>query len=145
MLVEDFNVEDSETCLPNFFFKINAKNIVSNYTCYKSVENPSCIDLVIMNCPLSFQNTMTITCLFDFHKMVITVVKTTSAKLFPNKVIHRDYKNFNRDKFKGELMGKVNENSHLVGEYDFLGGDTCSIYNSKKGNHEMKRVRYEIL
>ena len=39
MIVGDFNVQDSETCLSNFLFEISAKNIISNYTCYKSVEN----------------------------------------------------------------------------------------------------------
>ena len=56
MLVGDFNAEDSETCLSNFLFEINAENIITNYTCYKSVEKASCIDLVITNSPLTFQN-----------------------------------------------------------------------------------------
>ena len=121
MLVEDFNAEDSETYLSNFLLEINAKNIVNNYTCHKSVENPSCIDFVIKNIPLSFQNTVTITTgLSDFYKMVITVLRTAFAKLIPKKVIYRDYKNFNRDKFKSKLEGKINENSNQIGAYDFF-------------------------
>ena len=90
MFVGNFNAEDSETCLSNFLFEINAKNIVNNYTFYKSVENPSCIDLVITNNPLSFQNTITITTdPFDFHKMVITVLKTALAKFIPKNVPSR--------------------------------------------------------
>ena len=54
MLIGNFNAEDSETCLSNFFFETSAKNIVSHYKCYKSVENPNCIILVITNSPLSF-------------------------------------------------------------------------------------------
>ena len=46
MLVGDFNAEDLKTCLLNFLFEINAKNIV-NYSYYKSVANPSFIGLVI--------------------------------------------------------------------------------------------------
>ena len=84
ILVGDFNAEDSETCLSNFLFEINAKNVVKNCICWKNVENPSCIDFVT---PAS---------LFDFHKMVITVLKTAFAKLVPRKVMYRDYKNFNR-------------------------------------------------
>ena len=87
-LVRDFNAENSETCLSNFLSEINAKNIVSNYTCYKSVENPSYIDLVITSSLLNFQNTLTITTgLSDIHKMAITVPKTEFAKLVPKKVI----------------------------------------------------------
>ena len=52
--------------------------------------------------------------------MVITVPKTAFAKLIPKRVIYRDYKNFNRDKFKRELEGKINKNSNLIGEYDYF-------------------------
>ena len=72
MLVGDLNAEDSGTCLSNFLFKINAKNIVNSFTFCKSVKNPSCIDFVITNSLLSFQNTVTTTTgLSDFHKMVL--------------------------------------------------------------------------
>ena len=55
---------------------MNAKNIVKEATCYKSLSNASCIDLVITNSASSFQNTKEIsTGLSDFHKMVITVLK----------------------------------------------------------------------
>ena len=100
------------------FLKINAKNIVNNSTCYKSVQNPSSIDLVI-TITLSFQNTVNITVgLSYFHKMVITVLKTVFAKLFPKEFLYRVLKRITRDKFKRELEGKLNENSNLIGEYD---------------------------
>ena len=90
MLVRDFNAEDSEICLSNFLFEINTKNIVNNYTRYKSVENPSFINLVITNSPLSYQNTITISAdLSDFYKMVITVLKTEFAKL--KRVLKESY------------------------------------------------------
>ena len=69
--------------------------------------------MIVTNSLLSFQNTVTITTgLSDFQKMVITVLKTAFSKLVAQKVIHRDYKNFNRDNFKRELEGKINENSN---------------------------------
>ena len=116
MLVWDFNAE-AETCLSNFLSEINAKSIINNYTCYKSVENHSCIDLVITNSPLDFQNMVTITTgLSDFLKMLIIVLKRGFAKLVLKKIMHRDYKNFNRDEFKRELEGKINPNSNLIGD-----------------------------
>ena len=84
------------------------------------------------------------------------------AKLIPKRVIYRDYKNFNRDKFKRELEGKINKNSNLIGEYDYfektfllvlnkyapikakllkLSHVTYNDQNSKKGNHETSRAR----
>ena len=86
VLIGDFSAEVSEASLSNLLFEIDAKNIVNNYACYTSVENPSCIYVFITNSTLNFQNTVTITTgLFDFNKMVITVLKTAFAKLFLTK------------------------------------------------------------
>ena len=78
MLLGDFNAEDSEPCPSQFLFEMNAKNVVKEPTCYKSLSNQSCIDLVITNSSSSFRNIKAIsTGLSDFHKMVITVLKQT--------------------------------------------------------------------
>ena len=51
--------------------------LVNEPTCYKNVNNPSCIDLILTNRSKSFQNTTAIeTGLSDFHKMTITIMKT---------------------------------------------------------------------
>ena len=45
------------------------------------------MDLILTNCPHSFQNSCVIeTGLSDFHKMVVTVMKTTYRKLEPRIV-----------------------------------------------------------
>ena len=76
MLVGDINAEESELSLSQLFDEYNAKNIVKENTCFKNTLNSSCIGLFITNIPLSFQNTITISNgLWDFHKMVITVMK----------------------------------------------------------------------
>ena len=76
LLIGDFNAEESEPCLSQFLFEMNAKKIVQEPTCYLSLSNPSCIDLVNTNSSSSFQNTKTIsTGLSDFHKMVVTTFK----------------------------------------------------------------------
>ena len=83
MMIGDFNAEESEPCLLQFLLEMNAKNIVKEPTCYKSLSNPSCIDLVITNSSSSFQNIKTIsTGLLDFHKMVMTF-KINFSKIFP--------------------------------------------------------------
>ena len=54
----------------------NLKNIIREKSCFKNPNYPSCIDLIITNRPKSFQNSMVIeTCLSDFHKMYITLMK----------------------------------------------------------------------
>ena len=47
VLLGDFNMHENETILSEFLNAYNAKNIVKNKTCIKSVENPSCVDLII--------------------------------------------------------------------------------------------------
>ena len=68
----------------------HAKNLVKEPTCSKSTDNPSCIDLFITNSYRSFQKTTTITTgLSDFHKMTLTVLKTTFPKSIPKVICYR--------------------------------------------------------
>ena len=96
VLIGDFNAEEAEPRLSQFLLEMNAKNIVKEPTCHKSLSNPSYIDLVITNSPSSFQNTKAIsTRLSDFHKMVITV-KQFFQRSSPNELVYRDYINFDK-------------------------------------------------
>ena len=106
----DFNAEESEPCLLQFLFEMNAKNIVKEPICYKSLSNPSYIDLVIANSSSSFQNTKAIsTGLSVFHKMAINVLKQTFQRSSPKEHVYRDYKNFDRLTFKKGLEEKLNQ------------------------------------
>ena len=89
-------------------FKYDGKKIVSEKTCFKSKDNPSCIDLFITNSPNSFQNTSAITTgLSDFQKMVITVLKVTFTKSKPKVITYRDFQLFNEEKFKTDLKNSL--------------------------------------
>ena len=60
--------------------------------CFKSVEKPRCIDLILTNNAKAFQSTTTaFTGLSDFHKLVSAVLKTSSTKSKPQKITYRDY------------------------------------------------------
>ena len=53
--------------------KKSVVNIIHDNTCYKSMSNPSCIGLIIINSLNGFQNTSTLcTWLSDFHKLLVT-------------------------------------------------------------------------
>ena len=81
ILTGDFNAEDKEPILNDFLYQYHAKNIVKDKTCFKSIENPSCIDLIKTNSRNSFQNITVISAgLSDFHKMALTVLKTKFEK-----------------------------------------------------------------
>ena len=84
----------------NFCEIFYLKNLVKENTCFKSQENPTCIDLILANRCRSFQNTHAIeTGLSDFHKMTLTVLKTSFKKKLPKIVSYRDYKNLWNDNF----------------------------------------------
>ena len=111
LIAGDFNIDTEEEVLEEFLFEQNFKNLVKQPTCYKNVENPSCIDLFLTNSSLSFQHTTTVeTGLSDFHKMAITVMKTTFPKAQPKTIYYRDYKNFDLSKFRSELRQELKKN-----------------------------------
>ena len=87
----------------------SAKNIVKEETCFKSIENPSCIDLLLTNKPNLFFNTSTInTGLSDCHKMVVAVLRKTFQRAQPKVFSYRDYKNFDNELFKSSLQNALN-------------------------------------
>ena len=95
LLIGDFNTETSEPRIDSFTYEHDLQNLVKEKPCFKSVENPSCLDLILRNNAMAFQNTITVfTGLSDFHKLVLTILKTSITKSKPQKIIYRDYKNF---------------------------------------------------
>ena len=51
----------SEKCLSSFLFEYGFKNLIKEKTCSKNPNNPSSIDLFLINAANSFQNTVAIT------------------------------------------------------------------------------------
>ena len=95
----------------------NLKNLVKEPTCFKNVENPSCIDLILTNKPLYFQSTKVIESgVSDCHKFTITILKSNLVKQEPKIFNYRNYKKFNNKGFRNDLLSEI----------------------SKKGFHELK-------
>ena len=49
ILLGDFNCTESDPQMENFLYTYNLKNLVKKTTCYKNVNNPSTIDLILTN------------------------------------------------------------------------------------------------
>ena len=95
LIIVDFNTETSGPPIDSFVYEHELHNLVKEKTCFKSVFNPSCIDLILTNNAMAFQNTTAVfTGLSDFHKLVLTALKTSITKSKPQKITYRDYKNF---------------------------------------------------
>ena len=85
--------------------------MINNPTCYKNPDRPSCINLILTNCPRSFKNSCVIeTGLSEFHKLVVTVMKTTYRKLEPRIVYYRDFKYIFNNSFKESLQKAISQN-----------------------------------
>ena len=90
--------------IAEFLNLYNLINLVKQNTCFENPDKPTCIDLILTNCPRNFQNTDTFeTRLSDIHKLTFTVLKQHFPKQKPKVVIHRQYKNFRNDYFRIEL------------------------------------------
>ena len=85
--------------------------MINKPTCYKNPHRPSCIDLILTNCPYSFQHSSVIeTGLSDFHKMVVTVMTTTYRKLEPKKVHYCVFKYFCNNSFTESSQKAILQN-----------------------------------
>ena len=108
---------------------MNARNNVEAPTCFKSLRNPSCIDIVITNSPSNFQNTKAIpTGLSDFHKMVISALKHTFHRSALKELVYRDDRNFDRVILKRELEDKLNQQINEYKHFTQIFLETLNIH-----------------
>ena len=93
LFVRDFNAQIGETCLDTFLYQHELKNVNKEPTYYKNSESPSCIDFILTNNRRSFFKTNTLfTGSSDFHKLVLSVFKTTFCKLNLKEITYRNFK-----------------------------------------------------
>ena len=79
--------------------------------------NSSCVDLTIKNKSRSFQNSCTFeTGVSDFHKMTITVLKSSLAKQKPRVLNYRNYKSFNNTLFR--VLNKLRNSNLQISDKD---------------------------
>ena len=82
IVLADLNTEVSNSFMEQFCASCNLKSLIKEPTCFKSVDNPSCIDLILANHPKCFQNSCVFeTGISDFHKLPFTVLKTYFQKV----------------------------------------------------------------
>ena len=108
VILGDFNCEMTEPVMKTFNDSYNLKSLVKEATCFKNVNKPSCIDLILTNKPLCFQHINIIeTGLSDFHKLTLTILRS-KFQMQPPKILHyRCYRGFNKALFQNDLMHAV--------------------------------------
>ena len=108
ILAGDFNAEEGERELDDFMDTYGLKSLVKEKTCFKSLTNPTSIDLFLTNCNRSFQHTHAVsTGVSDFHKMIVTVLKTKFEKAKPREIQYRCYRNFDKYAFRNHLRSNL--------------------------------------
>ena len=96
----DFNMQEGDPCLDEFLAEFHAKNLVKEPTCFKNPDNPSSVDLFVTNFSRNFMKTTAVsTGLSDFHKMTVTVMRTTFPKAEPLVVRYRDLSKYSATEF----------------------------------------------
>ena len=104
----DFNAETSDPIISEFCATHNLKNLVKEPTSFKSLKNPTCIDLILTNRPKCFQNSNVFeTGLSDFHKLTFTVLKAYFQKQKPKVIKYRNYKKVDNNLFRNNLLNKL--------------------------------------
>ena len=84
LFLGEFNAGMEDSSIKIFFSNYNSNSMINKVACYKNPDRPTCIDLILINCPGSFLNSCVIeTGLSDFHKMIVTVMKTSYRKIAP--------------------------------------------------------------
>ena len=82
--------EETETVLSEFLNSHDAKSMVKVKTCVKSINNPTCVDLLISNKEVLQICYNYDTVLSYFHKMVLVVLKKKFEKPKPKVISYRD-------------------------------------------------------
>ena len=118
LIAGDLNLQEGrDPLLDDFLDEFHAKNLVKEPTCDKNASNLSTVDLFITNTPRSFMKTAAVWAdLSDFHKMIITVMKTTFPKAKPTIKKYRDYSKYDSEAFSIDLDTRMKNQS--VVNYD---------------------------
>ena len=105
LIIGDLNSEMSEPSIKEFCQTCNLESIVNKPTCFRNPKNSSCIDLVLTNKQERFLKAKTVEAgLSDFHKMVVSIFKTSFKKQKPKIATCRDYKSLDNERFRESLI-----------------------------------------
>ena len=102
-----------------FLEDYDLSNLVHFPTCFKNVENPREIDLILTNKVSNFQNTIGVsTGLSDFHKMVLTTMKSKFPKMPPKVITYRDMRRIDKEVFRNDLVQELNTSSTTYNDFE---------------------------
>ena len=120
LMMGDFNVHVKEVSLHLFCKKYKSKSMIRDPTFYKNIDNPSCIDLLLINSAKSFESNCTIETGFSgFYKHVVTVLNEMHERMPIKAVQYKDYKKSDYVIFNNNQFQIFSENFNFS-ELDFV-------------------------
>ena len=119
ILFGDFNCEMNVDVMSDFCSIYNLKNLIKMPTCFKNPSKPSCIDLILTNRPNCFQHSCVIESgLSDFHKLTVSVLKSSYRKRPPKVIRYRDYSNYSCINFRNHILSFLDSIDVFYGSND---------------------------
>ena len=113
------------------------ESLIKVLTCFTNPENSSCIDLILTNSTYSFRKFCVLeTGLSDFHKMIVSVTKTTFQELKLRIVQNRDCTQFPNNDFSKKLsLENINTNTNSLEKFLQIGISTLDQMAPRKKIH----------
>ena len=121
-IIGDLNVNmlSVSHALCDTFNILNLKNVIKNPTCFKNVECPTLLDVIVTNTPKRLAGTInTDVGISDFHNLVGAATKLGFSPNGPKVITYRSMKNFNENDFingvkdapfhVGEIFDDIND------------------------------------
>ena len=104
-----------------------------------NTDNPSCIDLILINKLLYFQTTTVIeTGISDFHKLTITTLKSSFIKQEPKMFNYRNFKRFNNENFRNDLLYEIG----MKGFHNISCEEFETLFMKTLNNHAPMKIKY---
>ena len=95
-------------CLPDsissFMTQHDLKNVVKGPTCFKNIDNPSLIDVILTNTPGRIASHLNVSIgVSDFHNFICAATRLHAPSNVKRRIIYRSYKHFDENNFNADL------------------------------------------
>ena len=141
IVIGDFNAAMTNSYLKELCGSYNLKNLIKQPTCFKNLENPTCINHILTNHPKSFHTSSAFkTGLSDFYKLILAVLKVLHAKHKPKIIQYRDFNHFDNASFRTDLFQELSIQTVHPGELEKFKYVSSKVLNTLASIKE-KHVR----
>ena len=104
-LIGDFNAEETNFHIIDFCNLYMLENLIKTPTCFKNLDDPKTIDLMLTNSARSFEKSCAVeTGLSDIHQMTVTILKPYLEMKHPKIISYRDFRRFSNNEFRTQIL-----------------------------------------